>query len=370
MRAEETNDFSLAVTSFYLKLTGLWSAVTPTEERERRKAFRVTITVMFIGWLIVLREIQQCIRIKSFEETIFALCNLVTVMIVLCKMCVLYAKKQEFTVLLGYLEKHFWHTNYDAFERTLLEQCKKLCIIIICLFNFLAQMTSFSYVIEPVVVYFDKSVSVKKLPIELYIDFLMKPYVYEITLILQYRISNITSQINTEKRSAAPESVADCTADNCYNKFKECIRQHQGLLAYYKEVDRVFAIIVFVEILLFSIMLCLDGYLMFLEASPYRRMVFSIHISGSIFQLLMFTYSCDCVLQESTQVADAIFSIEWPLLPMNDSGKMLRSDMLLVLMRSREPCCLTAGGFFTVSLETYTKVLSTAVSYFTLLREY
>ncbi|XP_078051328.1 odorant receptor Or2-like isoform X3 [Augochlora pura] len=340
---------------------------------------------------------------NSGSETIFALCNLVTVMIVLCKMCVLYAKKQEFTVLLGYLEKHFWHTNYDAFERTLLEQCKKLCIIIICLFNFLAQMTSFSYVIEPVVVYFDKSVSVKKLPIELYIDFLMKPYVYEITLILQtvclvaygigylcvdnimyvmnyhttaqfrilqYRISNITSQINTEKRSAAPESVADCTADNCYNKFKECIRQHQGLLAYYKEVDRVFAIIVFVEILLFSIMLCLDGYLMFLEASPYRRMVFSIHISGSIFQLLMFTYSCDCVLQESTQVADAIFSIEWPLLPMNDSGKMLRSDMLLVLMRSREPCCLTAGGFFTVSLETYTKVLSTAVSYFTLLREY
>ncbi|XP_076382694.1 odorant receptor 13a-like isoform X2 [Megalopta genalis] len=334
----------------------------------------------------------------------FAMCNMVTVLIVLCKACVLHIKKKQFTELLAYSENHFWHTNYDACETVFLEECKKLCTAIICLFNFLAQSTSFSYIIEPIVVYFDTNASVRKLPINMYMDFLLKPYIYELTFlfqtvslaaygigylcvdnvmyitnyhaaaqfrILQYRISCITDLINTEKFSAASGSVPDCTADHCYTKFKECIRQHQMLIVYYNKVDQFFAIIVFVQILLFSLMLCLDGYLMLQDGgSPYRRMVFTIHISGCIFQLLMFTYSCDCVLQESMQVAESFYSIQWPVLPMNNSGEMLRTDMRLALIRARVPCCLTAGGFFTVSLETYTKVLSTAVSYFTLLRDY
>ncbi|XP_076382685.1 uncharacterized protein LOC143260588 isoform X3 [Megalopta genalis] len=356
MRAEETNDFSLTVTSFYLKLTGLWSAVNPTEERERRKAFSVTIVVMLIGLFIEVRDFYHSIS-TSFEDTIFALCNIVTVLIVLCKTCVLYIKKSQFSELLVYSEKHFWHTNYDACETVLIKECKRLCIIITCLFNLFAQSISFSYILEPLVDYFDKNVSVRKLPFNMYMDLLLKPYFYELTFliqtvslaaygigylcvdnimyitnyhaaaqfrILQYRISNITSLINIKKRSAASESVPNCTADRCYTKFKECIRQHQKLLAYYRKVDELFAIIVFEEILLFSIMLCLDGYLMLLE---------------------------------STQVAESFYSIQWPVLPMNNSGKMLRTDMRLILMRSRVPCCLTAGGFFTVSLETYTKNL-------------
>ncbi|XP_076382690.1 odorant receptor 13a-like [Megalopta genalis] len=403
MRVEETNDFSLTVTSFYLKLTGLWTAENPAEERERKKAFGITITVMLFGLFIEVRDVYYALS-RSFEDTIFTLCNIVTVLIIVCKTSILYVKKEQFTELLAYSENNFWHTNYDASEAVLVKKCKKLCTIIICLFNFFAQTTSFSYIIEPLVEYFDKSVSVRKLPLNMDMDFLLEPYIYELTFlfqvgcltaygigylcvdnvmyitnyhtaaqfrILQYRISNITGLINIEELSAASVSVPDCIADQCYTKFKECIKQHQKLLTYYHKVDKVFAIIVFIQILLFSIMLCLDGYLMLLDdASPYRRMVFTIHLFGCIFQLLMFTYSCDCVLQESMQVAQSFYSIQWTVLPMNNSGEMLRTDMRLVLMRSSKPCCLSAGGFFTVSLETYTKVLSTAVSYFTLLRDY
>ncbi|XP_076175225.1 odorant receptor 13a-like [Ptiloglossa arizonensis] len=87
-------------------------------------------------------------------------------------------------------------------------------------------------------------------------------------------------------------------------------------------------------------------------------------------QLLMFTYSCDCLIQESMQVASAVYLGPWSLLPMNKDGKLLRKDLIFVIMRSRVPSCLTASGFCVVSLETYTAVLSTAVSYFTLIRQY
>ncbi|XP_017766930.1 PREDICTED: uncharacterized protein LOC108555664 [Eufriesea mexicana] len=106
-----------------------------------------------------------------------------------------------------------------------------------------------------------------------------------------------------------------------------------------------------------------------LETDPRsRRISFSFHISVCMCQLLMFTYSCNCLIRDSMDVSNAVYKSAWSLLPMDKYGKMLRGDLILVAMRSQTPCCLTANGFFIVSLETYTNILSTAVSYFTLLR--
>ena len=70
----------------------------------------------------------------------------------------------------------------------------------------------------------------------------------------------------------------------------------------------------------------------------------------------MFTYSCDTLIRDSSNVGIAVYGSLWSLLPMDKYGKMLRRDMMLVILRSKTPCCLTASGFFIVSLETYTRV--------------
>ncbi|XP_043793998.1 odorant receptor 49b-like isoform X1 [Apis laboriosa] len=91
---------------------------------------------------------------------------------------------------------------------------------------------------------------------------------------------------------------------------------------------------------------------------------------GCMCQLLMFTYSCDCLMNDSMSVANAVYNSLWLYLPMDKYGKILRKDLMFVIMRSRSPCCLTACGFFPVSLETYTGILSVAVSWFTSLKKY
>nr|XP_033340148.1 odorant receptor Or2-like [Megalopta genalis] len=83
----------------------------------------------------------------------------------------------------------------------------------------------------------------------------------------------------------------------------------------------------------------------------------------------MFTYSCDVVMHESLKVAAGIYDSPWCYLTFNDHGRMLRKDVVLIIMRCKFPCCITARRFFPVTLETYTKVWSTAASYFTLLRQ-
>ena len=44
------------------------------------------------------------------------------------------------------------------------------------------------------------------------------------------------------------------------------------------------------------------------------------------------------------------------MLPMNESGRMMRKDMSIMMMKSIRPCHLTAGGFFPVIMETSTTV--------------
>ena len=61
-------------------------------------------------------------------------------------------------------------------------------------------------------------------------------------------------------------------------------------------------------------------------------------------------------MRESMSVATAAYKAPWPLLSMTTSGRMMRKDLTLVIMRSSVPCCLTGKGFFIVSLETYTNV--------------
>ncbi|XP_017766931.1 PREDICTED: odorant receptor 13a-like [Eufriesea mexicana] len=155
---------------------------------------------------------------------------------------------------------------------------------------------------------------------------------------------------------------------NKYMKLRNYIQQHQALIKFCKRLEDVFSSIVLGQVLLFSLIICLDGYLVLMESAPRsRRIIFAFHISSCMYQLLMFTYNCDCLIRDSKDVATAVYTSAWSLLPMDKYGRMLRRDLTLVVMRSQKPCRLTANGFFVVSLETYTNILSTAVSYFTLL---
>ncbi|KAK1137078.1 hypothetical protein K0M31_001605 [Melipona bicolor] len=173
-----------------------------------------------------------------------------------------------------------------------------------------------------------------------------------------------------QRRNELSYKESTCFTDECYTIFKKYIRQHQALIAYCEKLEEVFNWIILEQVLMFSLLICLDGYQVLLSDAPIRiRLIFSFHIGGCLCQLLMFTYSCDCIIHESMGVSIAAYRAPWPLLSMTTSGRMMQKDLTLVIMRSSVPCCLTGKGFFIVSLETYTNVISTAASYFALLKQ-
>ncbi|XP_035728386.1 odorant receptor 13a-like [Vespa mandarinia] len=182
--------------------------------------------------------------------------------------------------------------------------------------------------------------------------------------ILQYRLIKIYQE-NDNRNYNHINHLQDV-----YNRFKGLVIQHQMLIKYSKDLNHVFTFITLGQVLIFSILICLVGYEIFIaEAAPIRRAVFIFYIIGTMTQLMMFTYSCNILTEESMNIAVAAYSSSWTSMPINKIGKLLRKGLFIIIIRAQKPCVLSAGGFFSVSLETYTAVISTAMSYFTLLRQ-
>ena len=63
-----------------------------------------------------------------------------------------------------------------------------------------------------------------------------------------------------QKRNKALYKESPCFADECYAIFKKYIRQHQALIAYCEKLEEVFNWIILEQVLMFSLLICLDGY--------------------------------------------------------------------------------------------------------------
>lgn len=80
--------------------------------------------------------------------------------------------------------------------------------------------------------------------------------------ILQYRMINM-AELYTKGKQEKDEILTinpSCFANKCYAALKKYIRQHQMLIAYCAKLEEVFNLIVLEQVLMFSLIICLDGY--------------------------------------------------------------------------------------------------------------
>ncbi|XP_043793997.1 odorant receptor 13a-like [Apis laboriosa] len=310
----------------------------------------------------------------DFSACLFFISNILSSIMPLLKIIILFSHREDFFRLILYMKRNFLELqNYDDYERKIVISCKRKCTFFICFFTFLTMATVASYIFSPIIENIGKNESDRMLPFNMWVNLPLNitPY-FEITYalqalslyhigvsyfcfdnflcimnlhvagqfqVLQHRISNIIDSIDNEKEEKREKLIVDSS--------------------YFAK-----------QVLMFSLLICLDGYqILMADGDIKTRLIFSFHILGSLCQLLMFSYSCDCIIRKSVNIATAAYGGPWPLLSMTTSGRMIRKDLILVIMRSSIPCCLTGKGFFIVSLETYTSVLSTAASYFTLLKQ-
>ncbi|CAK9824881.1 Odorant receptor 4 [Anthophora retusa] len=400
MQTEIESDTSVNLSKFFLKNVGLWKAKDHAEEYKMKLLTIYTIWNIVLAVLVELRDVYFT---WFFHGDILYVCtNCLSVMISTIKLGVILAHKVEFMDLIDYMYDHFWNADYDFHEKRILQNCRKTCVLFTSCVTTIGICVIISYIATPFIVRIQSNSSERILPFDMWLNLPTSETPYYETLlgiqvsgvyfigicyfcfdnvfcimslhlssqfrILQYRLTKLID-VQYQSNEKSIDSVLADYALKSYEQFKNYVRQHQTLIDYCEKLENVYTKIILGQVLLFSVLICLFGYQVLLANTTLaRRSIFVFLICGAMVLLFMFTYSCHMVIEQSENIAVAAYSALWTRMPMNQSGKSLRKDLIMIIGRSRRVCCLTANGFFPVSLETYTTILSTAASYFTLLR--
>ncbi|XP_034178945.1 odorant receptor 49b-like isoform X1 [Osmia lignaria lignaria] len=388
-------DFSIASAKYLSKYTGIWLPKNIAEERQRKVTVLYMTVALLYGIYVNVMDIYHTWPDPS--HCMFLILNATCISVTIIKMLILNAKRAEFADVLLYAQRHFWHNNYDSEEQLIFSICVKYCTRFV-MFAFLAlPIALFGYVITPIIVNHGGDKSERVLPFKMWVDWPLTetPY-YELMFIfqviciyligaayicpdlflclfnlhamcqfriLQYRMLNFW---NVE--SKAIEGIM--YTEHCYEALKKCIQYHQMVIEFCEKLEHLYTMSILVHMAVLSLLMGFDCYeILVADVSPSMRIIFLFHMIGSLGYLCMLTYTCHHMMEESMNITTTIYLGFWSTLPMNKVGRSFRSIMKFIMIRSLKPCCLTAGGFFPVTMETFTTLLSSTFSYYTLMRQ-
>ncbi|XP_045765451.1 odorant receptor 13a-like [Maniola jurtina] len=122
------------------------------------------------------------------------------------------------------------------------------------------------------------------------------------------------------------------------------------------------------QVMISSVPICLMAYQVAdsLDHGKFN-VIFAIHCVANCLQLWIPCYLGTLFKDKAFAVGDALWSSGWHATPL---GRLLRNDITLVIMRTQQPLTIKFTGLPNLDLETFCSIMSTAYSYFNLLRQY
>ncbi|KAL0895809.1 hypothetical protein ABMA27_011844 [Loxostege sticticalis] len=146
----------------------------------------------------------------------------------------------------------------------------------------------------------------------------------------------------------------------CYGTIVDAVKIHQRLISYGNDLENAFTIVNLLNVLLSSVNICCVVFSIFLE--PVMEMGNKLFIGAALTQMGVVCWYADDIYRASAGVADAVYESGW-----YRCDPRCRRALLVLLQRSQKPLYFTAFKFRPITMITYSSILTTSYSYFTLL---
>nr|AII01058.1 odorant receptor [Dendrolimus houi] len=143
---------------------------------------------------------------------------------------------------------------------------------------------------------------------------------------------------------------------------REIVKSHQYILKLSEELEDIFTAPNLFNVLIGSLQLCALGFnLTTGDLARYPGNI--LFLSSVILQILMMSVFGENIIQESTKVGEAAFMCKWYEMDIKS-----KKTILTIMIRARKPQRLTAYKFSVISYGSFSKIISTSWTYFTILR--
>nr|QEI46828.1 odorant receptor 12 [Galleria mellonella] len=151
-------------------------------------------------------------------------------------------------------------------------------------------------------------------------------------------------------------------------RMKRIVQWHLAVFKAVKIVSSVFGPPLVYQVMFSSIAICLLAYQV---ADSLERgkvhVIFIMLLTAGILQLWIPCYIGTLLRDKGYAVGEACWNNGWHNTYL---GRLIRADMVLVIQRSQQPLAIKFIGLPQLQLETFSSIMTTAYSYFNMLRQY
>ncbi|XP_052740755.1 odorant receptor 13a [Bicyclus anynana] len=152
------------------------------------------------------------------------------------------------------------------------------------------------------------------------------------------------------------------------SRMRRIVKWHNLVFQSIEAVSSIFGPPIVYQVMFSSLLISLTAYQV-AESLDHGKLnvMFAMLGIAMCLQLWIPCYLGTLFRNKAFSVGDAMWSSGWHETPL---GRLLRADITLVIMRSQLPVSIKFTGLPNLELETFSSIMSTSYSYFTLLRQY
>ncbi|KAJ8715636.1 hypothetical protein PYW07_010118 [Mythimna separata] len=141
----------------------------------------------------------------------------------------------------------------------------------------------------------------------------------------------------------------------------EIIVRHRALVRLSGDVEDMFSFALLVNFFNSSIIICFCGFCCVI-VEKWNEMVYKSFLTTALSQTWLLCWYGQRLLESSEGFSDALYESGW-----YRASKKIKSSVLIMLHRAQKDVHVTTYGFSIISLASYTTIIKTSWSYFTLL---
>ncbi|ENN73835.1 hypothetical protein HUJ04_009981 [Dendroctonus ponderosae] len=184
--------------------------------------------------------------------------------------------------------------------------------------------------------------------------------VLALTMLLCGFLMHIVNQLKNLREFIA--KLRHCPQDKPGERLFFIIQYHIDVIEYSQNTAKAFSTMLLFYITLTSLVLSVLCFEVIMVDAFEDSVRFALHLVGWLAILLSVCYNGQLMIDESVEVANDIYSLNWFNFPVG-----IQKKIQMIIMRSQKPLILDAAGMGLVSLPAFLKVLSSAYSFFTFL---
>ncbi|CAK9807382.1 Odorant receptor 13a [Anthophora quadrimaculata] len=161
--------------------------------------------------------------------------------------------------------------------------------------------------------------------------------------------------------SMGPFSTRETSSSVQTRNLRVLLIRHGMLLEFCNEIERIMNVIFLTQLLGSTYNISLVGFK--LIGDNRNKYMHTSQLLIIVIQLFLCNWPADLLSSKSESIGRAAYTIPWHWYP-----RCLRKPTNMLMVRGQKPVRLTAGKFVGLSLETFASMISTALSFFTVIR--